>query len=152
MRHGLSGDRSRCASTSADTVTRGPAMADPRFYRRAGPFSLAEIATRIGAQLADHPMAHELAITDIAPLDEAEPGHLSLFAEPSHRPAFEATRAGAVLTSRSLAAAAPTDARGLMFSEAPRLHFTAIARLFYPTFPPNDVSAGSATIGPDCRV
>jgi UDP-3-O-[3-hydroxymyristoyl] glucosamine N-acyltransferase len=140
-------------------------MADPRFFQRAGPFSLSEIAARIGAQLGD-PAAGALTITDVATLDDAEPSHLSLFAEARHRPAYEATAAGAVLTTRLLAGSALAGsaragpmrgtAPGLMFSESPRLHYAAIARLFYPAIVRDGGAARpapiAATIGPDCWI
>src|SRR5689334_7620978 len=94
------------------------AMPDLRFYERAGPFSLDEIATRVGARLSDA-TAGDLRVSDLAPLDQAQAGDLSLFAETRHRAAFETTTAGAVLTSETLATAHCRPAAGLLFSSAP---------------------------------
>ncbi len=134
-------------------------MPDLRFYERAGPFSLDEIAARIGARLGDA-TAGDRRVSDLAPLDEAQADDLSLFAEVRHGAAFEATTAGAVLTSETLATARCRPAAGLLFSTAPRLHYAAIARLFYPETPSGGDGAqrvlvsvaDGATLGPDCRI
>src|SRR5689334_6897055 len=133
-------------------------MPDLRFYERAGPFSLHEIATRVGARLGEATPG-DFRVSDLAPLDQAQPDDLSLFAETRHRAAFEATTAGAVLTSETLATAYCRPAAGLLFSAAPRLHYAAIARLFYPESP---FAAGArralvsvadgATVAADCRI
>ncbi len=132
-------------------------MPDQRFYQRAGPFSLVEIAARVGAQIADV-TACELTIRDLATLEEAEEGDLSLFADTRHRAAYQATSAGAVLTTRSLAAVADGAATRLIFSDEPRLHYVIIARLFYPDMtslpgPRARASIGAEpTIAPSCRI
>lgn len=132
-------------------------MPDPRFYRRAGPLSLTEIAARVGAEL-DDVAGSELTITDVATLDEAQSCHLGLFADARHRDAYQATSAGAVLTTRSLAARADGVAARLIFSDAPRLRYIAIARLFYPdadasaAWQPDAAIAADATIGTACQI
>ncbi|MBI3514581.1 MAG: UDP-3-O-(3-hydroxymyristoyl)glucosamine N-acyltransferase [Proteobacteria bacterium] len=125
-------------------------MPDPRFFQRAGPFSLAELAARVGAALGDA-AAGALTISDLAPLDEAQPGDLSLFAEPRHGAAFAATAAGAVLTTAALATARRAT-MGLILSDAPRVHYAAIARLFYPEVALDTAPHVPPTIAPDCRI
>ena len=139
-------------------------MPDPRFYRRAGPFLLADIAARVKVEL-DDVAAGELTITDVATLDQAESSHLGLFADGRHRDAYEATSAGAVLTARSLAAPGGNLAARLIFSDAPRLHYIAVERLFYPDNPsaaqhrvapsgqyPGATIAPDAVIAPGCHI
>jgi UDP-3-O-[3-hydroxymyristoyl] glucosamine N-acyltransferase len=132
-------------------------MPDARFFQRAGPFSLAEIAARVGVQLDDAAVG-DLTVTDVAPLDEAQANHLSLFADARHRSAYEATTAGAVVTTRSLATSPRDAVVGLLFSDAPRLHYAAIMRLFYPAVSfdgaahPCATIADSATVAPGCRI
>jgi UDP-3-O-[3-hydroxymyristoyl] glucosamine N-acyltransferase len=128
-------------------------VADARFYRCAGPFSLDDIVARVGVRLNDASTGG-LAITDLATLDEAAPSHISLFAEPRHRVAYEATAAGAVLTTRALAAPPPAGAAALVFSDAPRLDYVAVAHLFYPETAPGFAAAagGGAPIAADARL
>lgn len=45
-------------------------MADPRFFDRSGPFTLAELAEIAGAELFD-PEDSERRFHDVAPLDQA---------------------------------------------------------------------------------
>jgi UDP-3-O-[3-hydroxymyristoyl] glucosamine N-acyltransferase len=51
-------------------------MADPRFFRRAGPFSLEALAALSGARLADPALGGRL-VEDVAPLETAGPSDLT---------------------------------------------------------------------------
>jgi UDP-3-O-[3-hydroxymyristoyl] glucosamine N-acyltransferase len=117
---------------------------------------LAEIAARVGAEL-DDVAAGDLTITDVATLDEAKSSHLGLFADARHRDAYEATSAGAVLSARALATRSANVTARLIFSDAPRLHYIAIARLFYPDISssgprPDATIAADATIASGCQI
>lgn len=87
----------------------GGLMADARFYRNAGPFSLGEVARRIGAELADGGDA-DFVVRDLAPLEGAGGGDLSFFAQPRFRNAFRASAAGACVVDPAwLRAARPAS-------------------------------------------
>src|SRR5713226_3743590 len=105
-------------------------MTDPRFFRRNGPFSLAEIAERIGAAPIDDETGR-IMIHDIAALETAGPNEVSVFNDARYRAALAATRAGAIVTSRNLAAQAPNGSNLLIAAE-PRLAYAQIGHLFYP--------------------
>ena len=77
-------------------------MTDSRFYDRAGPFTLGEIAGRIGAELAKGDPA-DLKLTDVAALEGAEGGDISLFSDAKYANAFAVTKASVVITSDKLA-------------------------------------------------
>jgi UDP-3-O-[3-hydroxymyristoyl] glucosamine N-acyltransferase len=131
-------------------------MADQRFFPRAGPFALNEIASRIGAQASG--AVPDIMVRDLASLEDAEPGDLSVFADPRYRSAFQVTRASAVLTSPELAAEAPAGGACLVLIAEPRLAFTQVSKLFYPS-PPIEpgidaraVLAPSAAIGAGCQI
>jgi UDP-3-O-[3-hydroxymyristoyl] glucosamine N-acyltransferase len=132
-------------------------MPDARFFQRAGPFSLAEIAERIGAHLEDAAKGN-LIITDVATLEDAEITHLSSFIDPRYYSAYMATAAGAVLTTRNLSEKFPRLGVGLIFSETARLHYASVARLFYPEAVRGSVVGmrvavrGNATVGADCQI
>ena len=51
-------------------------MADTRFFRKEGPFTLAELASRIEAEVANDADASR-QVSDVAPLDAAGNGELS---------------------------------------------------------------------------
>jgi UDP-3-O-[3-hydroxymyristoyl] glucosamine N-acyltransferase len=105
-------------------------MTDPRFFRRNGPFSLAEIVHRIGAEPVDD-QSGRLMIHDIAALETAGPDEVTVFNDARYRSALAASRAGAIVTSRDLAGQAPNGNRLLIVAE-PRLAYAQIGHLFYP--------------------
>ena len=111
-------------------------MTDPRFFDRRGPFSLGDIAEQIGAELST-PEAGHLMIRDIAALDDAAPGELSLFYDTRYLRALAKTHAVAIVTSRDLARHAPTGSR-LLLAAQPRLAYVQIGHLFYPAPAPED--------------
>jgi UDP-3-O-[3-hydroxymyristoyl] glucosamine N-acyltransferase len=126
-------------------------MADPRFYASAGPFALADLAGRLGASLAG---ARDLAVTDIAPLEDAGPTELCLFADKSYRDVLAASRAGAILTTAELAPLVPAHAQALV-TESPRLAFAEAGWLFYPEIGEAlgfEDERGQATIASGCRI
>jgi len=132
-------------------------MADQRFFQRAGPFSLNDIVHRIGGRFVDA-AAVDIIVRDLASLEDAGPGDLSMFAEPRYRSAFLGTRASAVLTSPELAGEPPAGGACLVLVAEPRLAYTQISKLFYPNPPieagvdPRAVIAPTASIGAGCRI
>ena len=69
-------------------------MADPRFFQLAGPFTLGEIARRIGVDLATEGEAGR-QIVDVRSLGEAGPEHLTFLYDKRYADTFAASRAGA---------------------------------------------------------
>jgi UDP-3-O-[3-hydroxymyristoyl] glucosamine N-acyltransferase len=111
-------------------------MTDDRFYERAGPFTLAEIAGRVGAEIAKGEPA-ELKLRDVASLESAEAGDISLFSDSKYANAFAVTKASVVITSEKLA----TLPHGviLLVVPNPRLAFAQVGHIFYP---PTKLQAG----------
>src|SRR5271154_1674203 len=105
-------------------------MADPRFFRRAGPFSLSDLAGRAGANLAPGADTKAL-IADVAILESAGPDQITYFADPRYVLDFAASRCGACITTAEFAGRAPHGAAVLIAAE-PRAAFAAVARAFYP--------------------
>lgn len=126
-------------------------MADPRFFRRAGPFPLAALAERAGARLAD-PATGGMPVRDVAPLDAAGPDDLSFFDNPKYLEQFRATRAGACVTAEKNAGRAPPGV-ALLLSPSPYAAYARIAQAFYPDPPvaagrhPSAVVAETAVLG-----
>jgi UDP-3-O-[3-hydroxymyristoyl] glucosamine N-acyltransferase len=104
-------------------------MTDDRFYQRAGPFTLAEIASRIGAEMqSGAPQA--LTLRDVASLESAETGDISLFSDSKYANAFAVTRASVVIASDKLASL-PHGVTVLVAAN-PRLAFAQVGHIFYP--------------------
>lgn len=105
-------------------------MADPRFFRAAGPFTVEEIAARTGAEIGGAGNA-SLALDDVAPLESAGPSHLSFLSNTRYTHAFSATKAGAAFVHPSIAAQAPSWLTVLITTK-PYLAFARASNLFYP--------------------
>jgi UDP-3-O-[3-hydroxymyristoyl] glucosamine N-acyltransferase len=125
-------------------------MADPRFFRVAGPFTVAEIARRSGATVAGACDGQRM-LRDVAPLDTAGPEHLSFLDNRKYVAAFRATRAGAVFVQSALAADAPPETT-LLVTEQPYRAYAVAAQAFYPDAPPAPGIARSAAIDPTARL
>jgi len=131
-------------------------LTDPRFFHRGGPFALSYIASHVAAEPPDA-VSGALVIDDIAPLESAGRGDLTVFCDTRYLEKFLTTEASAIITSRDLARHAPHRC-GLLFVEQPRLAYAQIGHLFYPA-PPlvPGVGAGAvidptATIGQGCQI
>jgi UDP-3-O-[3-hydroxymyristoyl] glucosamine N-acyltransferase len=108
-------------------------VTDQSFFQRSGPFALGVVAGRIGAELAPGAPA-DLMVRDVAALDCADAGDVSLFSDTKHRETFKTSRASAVITSERLAEFAPPGAV-LLLARDPRLAFAQAGHLFYPRPP-----------------
>jgi UDP-3-O-[3-hydroxymyristoyl] glucosamine N-acyltransferase len=104
-------------------------MTDDRFYERAGPFTLAEIAAPLGAEIQPGSPA-TLSLRDVASLESAEPGDISLFSDSKYANAFAVTKASVVITSDKLAML-PHGVTVLVAAN-PRLAFAQVGHIFYP--------------------
>lgn len=131
-------------------------MADLRFFRRAGPFLLSDIAALVDAEMPE-PKGEPIYIHDIATLESAQAGEISVFTGVRHLDALLHTRAGAILISRDHARHAG-DALPLVFVKNPRLAYAQVGQLFYPpaTIEPGIDPAArvhpSATVGVGTRI
>ncbi|HZL58161.1 MAG TPA: UDP-3-O-(3-hydroxymyristoyl)glucosamine N-acyltransferase [Stellaceae bacterium] len=131
-------------------------MADLRFFRLTGPFTLGEIARRSGATPAAGADATRV-LRDVAPLDQAEAQHLSFLDNRKYLPAFRATRAGACIVHPDLAAEAPKST-ALLLTPDPYRAYALAAQAFYPDPPPEpgvhptSVIDATARLGAGCRV
>jgi UDP-3-O-[3-hydroxymyristoyl] glucosamine N-acyltransferase len=119
-------------------------MADRRFFTLAGPLTIAEIAQRVGAEIAGAGEAQRL-LRDVAPLETATPDDLSFLDNRRYVDALARTRAGAVIVSPKLAAGAPPGTTVLL-SEQPYRAYALAAQAFYPESPPEAGIAPSAVI------
>jgi UDP-3-O-[3-hydroxymyristoyl] glucosamine N-acyltransferase len=105
-------------------------MADPRFFKNAGPFSVAEIAEISDAEVAPGGDP-ERRIADVAALDAAGPNELSFIDNRRYLAAFKETGAGACIVERKLAGQAPEGVT-LLLSDTPHTAYAKAAQAFYP--------------------
>jgi UDP-3-O-[3-hydroxymyristoyl] glucosamine N-acyltransferase len=125
-------------------------MADRRFFERAGPFSLGELARLSGARLSGSQEKGRL-YRDVAPLELAGPEELSFLDKRKYLEAFTRSRAGAVVVAPALAEAAPLGV-ALLLHEEPYRAYARIAQAFYPEPPVAPRRAASASIDPTASV
>jgi UDP-3-O-[3-hydroxymyristoyl] glucosamine N-acyltransferase len=125
-------------------------MADPRFFRRFGPFRLADIAEEVDAELLD-PSTKDVMICDIASLETAGPGELSFFNQSQYLGAFHATNASAVVTTKDFARNGPNGVC-LISAAQPQLAFARIGLLYYPPGRPEPQISADARIDPSAVI
>ncbi len=131
-------------------------MPDQRFFRRAGPFSLAELAEKSGATVAAIQHA-DRKFNDVASLDTAGEGDVSFLDNRKYRDQFTVSKAGAIIVSPEFAESAPPQAC-LLLTDQPYAAYAKIAACFYPEIrkqphiDPTAVIDKSAHIGTGCDI
>lgn len=134
-------------------------MADPRFFEKAGPFTLAELAKIADATIrVGDPDA---IFSDVQPLQNAGAADVSFLENKSYVDAFANSVAGACLVSPKYAERAP-QGMALLVSEEPYRAYARVAQAFYPKTvfthaPQPGIDAGAhihatATLGAGCCV
>ena len=130
-------------------------MADNRFFSKAGPFTLAEIALKSECKLAEG-VDGNIVIDDIRGVDEAQKGDLTWAFIPAVRDALSKTQATAVITSDKFAQYVPKEV-AVLLSNDPHRSYGLAAQMFYPIVIKGCISekanvASSAKFGQNCRV
>lgn len=105
-------------------------MADSRFFDRAGPFSLGQLAAATGAELGAG-VSPDAMISDVAPLGSAGPDAISFLDNPKYAGQFAESNAGACVCNHDAAAAAPSG-MALLLTREPYRAYATIAAMFYP--------------------
>jgi len=141
-------------------------MADPRFFRRRGPFTLAALARIAGAEPPGPALAGRL-VEDVAAIGEAGPGDITFLDRGAGRLLLAQSRAAACLAVAdpdavpSTATATDTDTgngTALLLVAEPRLAFARVAAAFYPDPPlqpgrhPSAVVDATAVLAADVEI
>jgi UDP-3-O-[3-hydroxymyristoyl] glucosamine N-acyltransferase len=105
-------------------------MVDDRFFRRAGPFTLQDLAERAGAEIAEggDPARR---FTGVAPLSTAGAEDISFFDNANYLAEFRASGAGGCIVAPEQAGHAPAG-MALLLTGKPYRGYAAIAALFHP--------------------
>jgi UDP-3-O-[3-hydroxymyristoyl] glucosamine N-acyltransferase len=125
-------------------------MADPRFFERAGPFTLDSLAAISGARLL-RPEDGARLFYDVGPLETAGPEDVSFLENRKYLETFVRSRAGAAFVDERAAERAPPQ-MALLLSNEPYKAYALAAQVFYPTHPIIPRRAPSALIDPAATV
>lgn len=104
-------------------------MADPRFYKRKGPFTLSDLAKQGQCEIDRGDPT--LLITDVASLGEAESSHIALCRSGKYLNALENTKASVCILPIELVEKAPAHL-AILIAKYPHRAFALIATAFYP--------------------
>lgn len=137
-------------------------MADPRFFKNLGPFSLAQICEKTGIALPSGGDGAQ-SLADLADLAGAGPRHVVFYSGAAAlRDVFSASKAGLCLVpplSSEKGGKRPPAPAGMTVLEAPSVGraFAAIAALFYPEhsqprWRQGEAISASAKVGRDVEI
>ncbi|MCC9623001.1 UDP-3-O-(3-hydroxymyristoyl)glucosamine N-acyltransferase [Thalassospira sp. MA62] len=125
-------------------------MADPRFFSRKGPFSVAEIAELTGTTVAGDADA-SLVLHDVAPLQNAQADVLSFFDNRKYIDSFTSSLAGACFVRPEFADRAPKG-MVLFTTDDPYRAYAKAATAFYPFDKADGVVSNHAVIDPTAKL
>ncbi len=125
-------------------------MADDRFFDRAGPFTLGELARIAGADLAD-PATADRVIRDVAPLGRAGAGDLTFLDNKKYLPDLAESGAEACILAAKNRDRAPAG-MALVISDKPYRGYAMIAQALYPEPAPEPGVHPTAVIAPGAQL
>jgi len=131
-------------------------MADKRFFKKSGSYSIRELAERVGGELINCPDP-DFLIEDVAAVEDATASDICFVENRRYVGALASSKAAVCLLPRNIADRAP-DSLALIVSERPRRAFAKIAALFYPQaeeaagIDPSAHVDPTATLGEGCFV
>ncbi|MBT5109552.1 MAG: UDP-3-O-(3-hydroxymyristoyl)glucosamine N-acyltransferase [Rhodospirillaceae bacterium] len=131
-------------------------MPDTRFFKRAGPFSLGQLADLSGAVLSEQ-SDPSVEIQDVSPLASAKSGDICFLDNKKYAPQLQSCKGSACILEASAVAKAPPNL-ALVLTSAPYMTYAKIAAAFYPdteTTPfiaPTAVIDESSLIGEGCHI
>lgn len=103
-------------------------VGDPRFYKRSGPYTVAQVADTAGSAARSEP---DRLLTGIAPLASARECDVSFLDNPRYRGHLASTLAGAVIIHPDLADCVPSTAVAMVTTQVYE-GWAKVAGLFHP--------------------
>lgn len=125
-------------------------MADARFYKASGPFTLARLAELAVATIAPGGDPGRV-FTDVATLESAGAEDVSFLENRKYLAAFAESRAGACIARPDMADRAP-QGMALLLTPTPYKAYARVARAFYPEPVPRTGIDPSAAVDPTAKV
>ena len=125
-------------------------MADARFFDKAGPFSLKDLARIAGAQIVGG-VDEGTLFSDVKALSAAGTTDVSFIDNRRYVSEFSASSAGAILTAPDLVDRAPVKA-ALLVTKNPYRGYALIAQAFYPARSVASGIAKTAYVAPDATL
>ena len=131
-------------------------MADPRFFKNKGPFTLGQLAEKTGATLSNTDAADQ-EVTDVATLDQACDARVSFFDNKKYLDQFLKTKAAAVFIHPDYEDRLPEGVAGFITTN-PYKAYALAAQAFYPEHIENAqihekaVISETAEIGDNCDI
>lgn len=125
-------------------------MADTRFFKNAGPFTLGQLADISGATLSA-PEAASNAMVDVAALQDADETKVSFLDNKKYAETFKATKAGACFVRPEFLAFAPAGTVCLTHKN-PYKAYALAAQAFYPAPVITEHRAQSAVIDVTAKI
>lgn len=125
-------------------------MSDIRFFKKPTALSLAQIAAKADAVLAN-PEDADFLIEDVASLSHATSSQMSFLDNKKYREQLEVTKAGAVIVHPKMASFVPSGVRALL-SESPYRSYALAAQAFYPEYRPEAQISATASIHPSVKI
>lgn len=125
-------------------------MADNRFFKKAVPMSLAQVAAKAGVALCN-PADADFMVDDVASLDTAMPNHLAFLDNKKFRDQFSASQAGAVIIHPDMVSIAPAGVK-LLLSKTPYKSYALAAQAFYPEPKPEPSVSDVARVHPTAKI
>jgi UDP-3-O-[3-hydroxymyristoyl] glucosamine N-acyltransferase len=122
-------------------------LGDPRFFERAGPFTLTELASLIQAQTLRPELCEGRHFTGVAPLQTAGAHQVSVLHNPRYADALAQTQAGVVIVKPSFSPRVPACSTALIVAD-PHVAWAHVAALFHPAPKPLPGVHPSAVIDP----
>ena len=105
-------------------------MADPRFFRRAEPIAISDLAKIANATIAGD-VAPNQTFNDVKALSESGPKDVSFLDNKRYADAFSVSKAGACVVDCAYVDRAPSG-MALLITDTPYLGYALIAAAFYP--------------------
>ncbi|HEY0901028.1 MAG TPA: UDP-3-O-(3-hydroxymyristoyl)glucosamine N-acyltransferase [Micavibrio sp.] len=125
-------------------------MADNRFFNRAAPKTLGELAQIAGAEIGSGSDSGYV-IHDVAPLDKAGREQISFLDNIKYKDMFRTTKAGVCIVAPEMVALAPAGVH-LLVSRNPYKSYALVAQAFYPDPLPDAKIADSAIIDETAQI
>ncbi len=119
------------AAQTQDDAT-GSVLGDPRFFERAGPFSLDDLLGVAGGRLERAERVAGAVLVGVAALQTAAPNQVAVLHNPKYGVVAGRSRAGVVIVSEALAARVPHSCAALVVAD-PHLAWAQVGRLFHPS-------------------